>query len=520
MTLTTPLNPWPYVMGSWPDPEAEASVDAFEALGYEPNCIPRLEARERGEDIPPCGLCPQERFHAATEDDVLYGGAAGGGKTLALLMEGLRACVRYPGIWTGAYRRTFDEHNESFLKALAHVAYAEDLGATWNKNDRELTFPVRAGRVSKMRFRYAERLEDASRRQGGDYQLLLIDEGTLMGPGVTAILQERLRSADPAIPVLGTRRSANPGGQSHTEIKQRFIEPTRYGEQVITDDAGRTVRFIPAKLDDNPHLARDAGYRRTLDAIADPARRKAMKDGDWDVFVGQFFEEWNRERHVLKPFTIPAGWERHAGVDYGYRHAWVALYGAWDADGRCWVYRELDGTKVGQSAQAQRILEAEAEERVEARHAGHDFWAKTGEHNTTAEIYAEAGVELRRAVTERVNGWARVHEYLTEAPACELHRAMDWETCPLLHIFSTCEDTVRTVPTAIHDPKKPEDLLKVDGDDWLDALRYLVMGRGAPSTPVGPDELEGTNEWDMGPSMADAGHEEMGGGGGYGDYGR
>lgn len=477
VTLTSPLNPWGYVMGSWPDPEAEAPVDAFEVLGYEPNCLPRLAARERGEELAPCGRCPQELFHASNEDDVLYGGQAGGGKTLALLMEGIRACVRYPGLWAGAYRRTYDELNESFLKALARFAYAEDLGASWNKTEKELTFPVRAGRVSKMRFRYAEAIEDASRRQGGDYQLLLFDERTLFAPGVVAVLQERLRSADPAVEVLGTRSSANPGGPSHTEVKKRFYNPTDQGAKVVTDEHGRTVRFIRARLSDNPALDRDQSYHRTLNAIPDPARRRAMRDGDWDVFAGQVFETWRVDRHVVDPFPVPPDWDREAGVDYGFAHPWVCLHGAYDPDGRLWVYRELDGTKIGQSEQAKRILAAEAGETIRARHADTSMWAKVGEHNTTAEIYGQEGVALRPAVKDRVNGWARVHELLGDMPACELHRARGADTCPRLHVFSTCSDLVRTIPEAQRDPKRPEDVLKTDGDDWLDALRYLAMGR-------------------------------------------
>jgi hypothetical protein len=508
--------PWSFVIDSWADPADRPVVDAFAVLGYEPNCKPRIaaakaagykrsvDAAKARVDLPePCGKCPQEQFHAATEDDVLYGGSAGGGKSCALLMEGIRACVRYPGIWVAAYRRTYDELEESLLKELQKFAYAQALGARWNITRNELTFPTVRGRQSRLRFRYADSEVDATRRQGGDYQLLLVDERTLMAPGVVDVLAERLRSADDTIPVIGLRSSANPGGPSHGEVKGAYIDPTDEGAKVITDEHGRTRRFIPARLSDNPYLDDDESYHRILNAIPDPARRKAMKDGDWNVFAGQYFERWRRDRHVVDPFPVPEAWDREAGVDYGYAHPWVTLYGAYDGDGRCWVYRELDGTKVGQTEQAQRIVAAEEGEYVIARHADTAMWAKVGESNTIAETYAEEGVDLVPAVKDRLNGWARVQEYLGEMPACQHHRAMGWETCPRMHVFSTCEDLIRTIPLALRDPKRPEDVLKVAGDDWLDAVRYLLMGRGAPFEPVAPLELPQANQWDMGDSAAD-----------------
>ena len=520
MTIAPSPDPWRSVLDYWADPNNDPAVDAFAVLGYEPNCLPRLKARERGEVIPPCGQCPQEQFHAATEDDVLYGGSAGGGKTRALLMEGIRACVRHPGIWVGAYRRTYDELAESLLKDLQKLGYAQTLGAIWNKTEKELTFPAQRGRVSKLRFRYAESVDDAVRRQGGDYQLVLVDERTLMPPGVVPVLAERLRTADPDVPVIGMRSSANPGGPGHGEVKAAYIDATDHGAKVVTDDFGRTRRFIPAKLADNPYLDRDAGYHRTLDAIPDPARRKAMRDGDWSVFAGQFFSSWVHDRHVVDPIALPAEWEREVGIDYGYAAPWAVAFAAFDNDGRAWVYRELYDTGVGATEQASRIVEVDAGD-VRARHADPSMWAKVGENNTIAETYAEQGCEIRRAINDRLNGWARVQHYLAEMPACELHRAKGWDTCPRMHVFSTCTNLIRTLPAAPRDPKKPEDIDTNCDDHLLDGLRYLLMGRGVPFDPAPPLESPQANAWDVGDS-ADAGGWDLASFGGFdaGGYGR
>lgn len=463
--------------GELAEREAErlASVDAFAELGYVPHEQQRL-------------------FHEATEDEVLYGGSAGGGKSVAVVMEGLRACVRYAGMRVLLVRRSYDELAESIFPVLAKFGYAAKLGATWNGAERELRFSNR----SLFRFRYLENLVDASRRQGGEYQLLLVDEATLMPPGVVDILKfERLRTGS-GIPVLGTRLTCNPGGPSHAQVKARYIDATAHGARVATDEeTGLTVRFVQAKASDNPHL--DAGYQRRLDAIPDPQRRAAMRDGDWDQFAGMMFPEWRRERHVLDPIALPSQWARYNGLDWGFAAPWCVLWTALDEDGRVWIYREIYKTQVGESEQAAQILAAEQmDEAVIARYADDAMWATRGEAKPIADVYAEHGVQLTQAGKGgRVSGWQRVHTFLAEAPACSHHRALGWEKCPKLHVFSTCTELIRTLPALPHaQTGDPEDADTKAEDHGPDALRYVLLNLGteakfhfppAPKTPDGID---------------------------------
>lgn len=395
--------------------------------------------------------------------------------SVAVVMEGLRACVRHAGLRVLLVRRSYDELNESIFPALAKFGYAAKLGATWNGTERELRFPNR----SLFRFRYLENLADASRRQGGEYQLLLVDEATLMPPGVVDILKfERLRASGD-LPVLGTRLTCNPGGPSHAQVKKRYIDGTAHGTKVFTDEQGITVRFVQAKASDNPHL--DGGYRRRLDAIPDPQRRAAMRDGDWDQFAGMMFPEWRRERHVLDPIALPAELVRYNGIDWGFTAPWCVLWGAVDEDRRVWVYREIYKTQVGESEQARQVLAAEVGgEHVAARYADDAMWATRGEAKPVAAVYAENGVPLEAAGKGgRVNGWQRVHSFLAEAPACAHHRALGWETCPLLHVFSTCAELIRTLPALPHAATgDPEDADTKAEDHAPDALRYLLLNIG------------------------------------------
>jgi Terminase large subunit, T4likevirus-type, N-terminal len=440
-------------------------VDVFGLLDYEPTPKQRL-------------------FHEATEHSVLFGGSTGGGKSRALTAEAIRACVRYPGLRVGAFRRSYPELRESLLAELAKLQYAAPLGARWNGTEHELRF----ANGSVIMFRYAETLADATRRQGGEYQLVCFDELTLFPPDVVTFLESRVRSGRADIPVLGVRASANPGGPGHGAVKDRYIKPTRYGADVVLDERGRTVRFVPSRLSDNPHM--NAEHASDLLALSGQMR-EAFLEGNWDVFAGQMYPELKRDRHVVEPFALPAGWTRFCGVDWGYFPGyWAVVWASLDEDGRVWVYREAYEQRVGEAEQAKRILAAEApREHVAVRYGDDAMFATRGDAKPISEVYSENGVHLTPASKgSRVTGWQRVRSYLAEIPACPHHRAQGWEMCPRLHIFSGCENLFRHLADLTHATKgDPEDAGPNPHDHLPDALRYLLINLGTGPVFVLPD---------------------------------
>jgi hypothetical protein len=448
--------------------EAEAAhrIDVFAVLGYEPTDRQRV-------------------LHDAGEFEVGYGGAAGGGKTRALTMEGIRACVQNPGIQVRAFRRTFPQVRDSYLRELAGVGYAQALGAEWRESDKELRFP----NGSVFKFSYAENVRDATNYQSAQYQLLLLDEATLMDPSVIDYLTMRVRSGNAHVPVLGIRYGTNPGGPGHSWFKTRFVDATAHGAQVVTDEAtGRQRRFIPSKAADNPHL--NAEYHDDLARLPE-AMRAAFRDGDWDVFAGQVFTEWRHDRHVVAPVELPASWRRVAGIDYGYAAPWAVLWAAFDEDGRAWVYNELYDTVVGEADQARRILAAEGDRPANLRAADPAMWARRGDAASIAEAYRRGGVAITPATNDRLSGWQRLHSYLGDGPACAHHRALGWETCPKLHVFTGCENLIRTLPALPYSTTRTEDVDTTAEDHAADALRYLLMSAETPTgaavaKPTGP----------------------------------
>jgi hypothetical protein len=385
-----------------------------------------------------------------------------------------------------------------------NLNFAKDLGARWNGTEYELRFP----NGSLIMFRYAETVQDATRRQGGQYQLLIFDERTLTPPDVCSFLESRLRSGRRDIPVLGIRSGTNPGGPGHGAVKTRYIKPTGYGSKVIVDERGRTVRFIPSKLSDNPHV--NPEYAADLKALPEKLRA-AFLDGDWDVFQGQMFQ-LKRDRHVIEPITLPATWKRYNGIDWGFAAPWAVLWAAVDEDGRVWVYREIYRRGVGEAEQAQSILAAEAAgEHIAVRYADDAMWATRGDAKPIAAVYADNGVHLAPAgkgAGSRVNGWQRVRSYLAEAPACPHHRAQGWDTCPKMHIFTTCPDLYRELSDLPHATKgDPEDADTTADDHLADAVRYLLANLGTgPEFVILDDEAVPASSAEvlkpLGPTMA------------------
>jgi hypothetical protein len=269
-------------------------------------------------------------------------------------------------------------------------------------------------------------------------------------------------------------------------VKRDYVEATGHGRRELIDASGRRRIFIQAKVSDTPQLGDE--YRRNLEGL-DEKLRKAFLDGDWDAVKGMMFTAWSNARHVVEPFALAPSWVRYNGVDWGYAAPWAVCWGAVDEDKRLWIYREIYETQVGESEQAQKILAAEtAGEAVAVRYADDAMWATRGDAKPISDVYAENGVYLTPAGKgpgSRIAGWQRIRSYLKDGPACPHHRALNWETCPLLHVFSTCEEFIRTVPALPHATVgDPEDADSHAEDHMPDALRYLCINiGGGPQFP-------------------------------------
>tara|TARA_Y100001954_G_scaffold238717_1_gene307878 strand:+ start:907 stop:2586 length:1680 start_codon:yes stop_codon:yes gene_type:complete len=412
---------------------------------------------------------PQTEFLAAGETDVLYGGAAGGGKSYAMLVDPLRYAHRaahralilrrsMPEL-----RELIDKSRELYPKAFPGCKYRE-VEKMWN-------FPSGA----KIEFGFLERDADVYRYQGQAYSWIGFDEITHLPTEFSwNYLASRLRTTDSEI-VPYMRCTANPGGVGAHWVKKRYID---YSPPNVSFEGadGLTRKFIPARLDDNPYLAEDGRYEQMLKALP-PTQRKQLLEGNWDVNEGAAFTEFSIDTHVISPFQIPVHWERVKGIDYGYASESACIWAALDpSDGTLIIYRELYRKGLTGEDLGYRITEMELEDPFSvAGVLDTAAWNRTGTTGpTVGETLVKQGHKLRRADKNRIQGKIQIHEYLR----------LQQSGRPRLQIFNNCPNLIRELQSIPLDKANPEDVDTKAQDHAYDALRYLIMSRPRINDPL------------------------------------
>ena len=435
--------------------------------------------------------------------ELFYGGAAGGGKSDFLLGDFLQDVATYEQAWRGVlFRRTYPELEE--LIARSKEMYAPT-GASWNDQKKIWTWSNGAN----LKMRYVERNDDVLRYQGHQYTWIGWDELTQWATLYCyRYLRSRLRSAH-NVPTKRIRAAANPGGPGHLEVKHYFVDPAPAGYVPIVDEATGVERiFIPARLKDNLILAvNDPTYGSRLKGLGSANLIRALLEGDWSVVEGAFFDCWAARRHVVRPFVIPEHWLRFRSADWGFAApfsiGWFAVVG--DAtvvtNGfgdeitlprgclvryREWYGRGTDGAglrltaeDLGKGIQQREVLETKdgkpVYETITFSVLDPSAFRQDGGPSIAERMFTATNgrVNFRAAdntrVTQRgaIGGWDQMRARFVG----------DGDGHPMLVVFSTCTDFIRTVPVLQHDQVRPEDL-DTDGEDHAaDDARYGCMSR-------------------------------------------
>jgi len=413
---------------------------------------------------------PQTEFLAADEKDVLYGGAAGGGKSYAMLVDPLRYAHK-KAHRALILRRSMPELRELIDKSRELYPQAFP-GCKFREVEKIWNFPSGA----KIEFGFLERDADVYRYQGQAYSWIGFDEITHLPTEFGwNYLASRLRTTDPKIKTY-LRCTANPGGVGAHWVRKRYLEPTEPNNSFIGDD-GLTRKFIPARLMDNPYLAQDGEYERMLLSLP-PIQRKQLLEGNWEVNEGAAFVEFDPSVHVVPPFELPLHWERVKGIDYGYASESCCLWAAVDPqDKTLIIYRELYQKGLTGNALADKITQMEQQEyRSVPGVLDTSAWARTGYTGPSiGEALIKAGHKLRRADKNRIAGKVQIHEYLKQ---------LNVETRPRLQIFNTCPNLIKELQGMPLSKTNPEDVDTHAQDHAYDALRYLIMSRPRMTDPI------------------------------------
>ena len=411
---------------------------------------------------------PQTDFLAAPEIDVLYGGAAGGGKSYAMLVDPLRYAHR-AAHRALILRRSMPELRELIDKSRELYPQAFP-GCKFREVEKLWNFPSGA----KVEFGFLERDADVYRYQGQAYSWIGFDEITHLPTEFSwNYLASRLRTTDSEItPYL--RCTANPGGVGAQWVKKRYVTSAPPNESFEGTD-GLTRKFIPARLQDNPYLCQDGRYEHMLQALPE-VQRKQLLEGNWDVAEGAAFVEFDLDKHVVMPFDIPLGWERTKGIDYGYASESACIWGSVDpTDGTLIIYRELYRKNLTGVDLAHMITHMEVRDPYSVQGVlDTSAWARTGTTGpTVGETLQRAGHKLRRADKNRIQGKIQIHEYLRVQQSGR----------PRLQIFNTCPNLIRELQGIPLDKNNPEDVDTHASDHAYDALRYLIMSRPKVNDP-------------------------------------
>lgn len=414
----------------------------------------------------------QQAFLDATADEVLYGGAAGGGKSFGQVADALLYALKFPGIRQLILRRTFPELKRSLILTSLSL-YPKSLCRYQTANHRFLFV-----NGSEIEFGYCDSENDVTQYQSAEYDVIRFDELTHFTEFQYRYLLSRIRGVNGHPKQV--KSTSNPGGIGHRWVKERFIG--QEGEWRGED--GRTRVFIPATVRDNRFLMdADPAYLKRLEQLPEQEKR-ALLYGDWDLFEGQAFSEFcnNREgyhsrvgTHVIAPFAIPAHWRRFRSFDFGYAKPFAVQWWAVDEDGRAYLYRQLYGStgkpNEGVRWTVQQIGREirETEERFEQGRtitgiADPSIWdCSRGE--SVAEMLEKTGVYFEPGDNARIAGKMQLHYRLQ----------FDEQGLPMLYVFESCRDFIRTIPSLIYDKNRPEDIDTNGEDHDYDACRYFLM---------------------------------------------
>ncbi len=444
----------------------------------------------------------QVLFHRSPGNELLYGGAAGPGKSHALRHEGFTWCMRIPGLHVYLFRRTHPDLEKNHILPSLNE-FPSRLGTYKSHNKR---WEFRNG--SMLHFCHCQYEKDVFHYQGAEIHLLLIDELTTFTEFMYDYLRGRVRCAL-EIPekykhkIPGIATGSNPGGEGHEFVKSRWVDPDPLKEMKLLrapdKEGGMLRQYIPGKLEDNPSLTlNDPTYINRLDALPEPYR-SAYKNGDWDIFLGQAFH-LSKEHHIIPPLAIPGNSPIYMTFDWGYGAPFSVGWWWVDSDGRIYRFAEWygwnktpnQGLRITDSEIAETINKKEDALKIKGREpmirlAGQDCFQKKpdyrggGQGPSTTDVFADHGLILTEGDPSRAAKIKQFHERLR---IIRDEKGMVIQV-PMMQVYDTCKQFIRTIPLLQNDAHNVEDIDTTGEDHPYDEACHICMARPIlPELPI------------------------------------
>ena len=440
----------------------------------------------------------QCRLHSSPANEILFGGAAGPGKSMSLRWEAMYWMLRVPGLQVYLFRRTFPELEKNHIIPLLSE-FPREMG-TWQDNKRRWTCP----NGSMLHLCHCQNEKDVFDYQGAEIHLLLIDELTTFTEFIYDYLRGRVRCALP-VPaefrhkIPGIVCASNPGGIGHQFCKRRWVDYSPPGVCVRAPklEGGMVRQYIPALLSDNPTLlSADPGYISRLNALPEPYRT-AFMEGNWNLFFGQAFS-FNEKDHVIEPMPVPASAPLYMTFDWGYGKPYSTGWWWEDPDGRLYRFAEDYGCSPGQIDVGMRLTDEQIADRVKGVERAQKISGRRmlricdptcfnkkpdyiggGQGPSTAEVFARAGLILTPGDPSRLQKIRQFHSRLSVPKD---------GTKPMMLVYRGCEAFIRTIPLLQADKNDPEDVDTRLEDHPYDEAALVFMARpmgGMKSTQEG-----------------------------------
>lgn len=417
----------------------------------------------------------QVEFFEATSRHIGFGGSRGGGKSWSARTKALLLALSYEGIQILLLRRTLMELRENHVLPL--MAQLDGI-AKYNAEAKEFVFPNK----SRIKLGYCSAESDVLQYQGQAYDVIFLEEATQFTEFQRDALVEINRSSG-AMKQRFTPRmyyTANPGGVGHVWFKRLFID-----KQYRQSEKPEHYTFIPSTVYENEFLmTNNPEYVENLENLPE-MRKRAMLYGDWDVFEGQYFSEFNREIHVIEPFEIPDHWNRYVSIDYGL-DMFAAVFVAIDAQNRAFIYNEVYQSGLIVAEAAQLLKEYIKDQNIKIIYGPPDLENRRNDTGRSAmDIFREHGVRLIKSDNRRIDGWYAVKEWIKPIDKKD-EQTGEIKKTSNLQIFKNCTNLIRTLPQLQYDDHNPNDVSNEPHEltHIPDALRGFCIMRTSPTKEV------------------------------------